>query len=199
MAVSNVWVLTMVAILSVGAGRPQAHLEALHNADCTARSDPAHQNAPHSDGDARLIPISERGTSRRIEGTLVVGAVSVETFRQALSVLPRRPTRILVVGDAAMPPGVAGQVRELDGFVPVGSGTIYLRRESITLREAEMSGGPYILMLAAVIWHEVGHVEGCDEVEAREREAGLWGDFVRSGRVDGALGLSYLAALRRRK
>jgi hypothetical protein len=162
------------------------------------RGELPHPKTPQFDGYAQLIPISEPGTSRRIEGTIVVGDVDVETLRVALSVLPRRPTRILVVGDAAMPPDVVVQVRQLDGFVPLRSRTIYLRRESETLREAEMSGGPYVLMLAAVIWHELAHVEGCDEAHAREREASLWDEFVRSGRVDAALGLSYRAALRRK-
>jgi hypothetical protein len=38
-SVSNAWVLTMVAILSVDPGRAQAHLEGLDHAHCPARSD----------------------------------------------------------------------------------------------------------------------------------------------------------------
>ena len=195
---SNAWALAVVAILSADTGKLMAQVKVADHAYCRSGNEPAHQNNPRFDGDAQLMAISEPGTSRRIEGTLVVGDVDVETLRVALSVLPRRPLRILLVGDAAMPPDVVVQVRELDGFVPVGSRTIYLRRESDTLREAEMSGGPYVLMLAAVIWHELAHVEGCDEAHAREREASLWDEFVRSGRVDTALGLSYRAALRRK-
>lgn len=66
----------------------------------------------------------------------------------------------------------------------------------MTLGEAEISGGPYVLMLAAVICHELAHVDGCDEAQARERETALWQEFVKSSRVDSSIGLTYLAELR---
>jgi hypothetical protein len=72
-------------------------------------------------------------------------------------------------------------------------------RSSSTLREAEYSGGPYVLMLAVVIWHEMAHTEGLDERHARQREENLWKEFVRRGMVDSVLGLTYLAELRRRR
>jgi hypothetical protein len=133
-----------------------------------------------------------------IAGTIVVGEVDVGVFRLALSALPRSPDRIVVVADSAMP-GIADRVRELDGFVPRGTRDIYLRRDGSTLRAAASSGGPYVLMLAIVIWHEQAHADGCDEAEARAREVSLWREFVRSGRVESSLGLTYLAALRDRK
>ena len=55
------------------------------------------------------------------------------------------------------------RVAEMDAFVPIGTQTIYLRRQSRTLREAEYAGGPARLMLALVIWHEMAHIEGLDE------------------------------------
>ena len=196
---SSAWALTMVAVLSTGTGQIRAQVQATDCRHCAAEGDGARRSTARSDGDARLTPIGESERSRRIEGTSIGGTVNAETIGLALSALPRRPTRLVVVDDAAMPPAVLGQVRELDAFVPVGSRTIYLRHESPTLREAEMSQGPYVLMLAAVIWHELAHVEGCDEAQAREREEVLWREFVRNGRVDSAMGLSYLAALRRRR
>jgi hypothetical protein len=54
-------------------------------------------------------------------------------------------------------------------------------------------------MLAAVIWHEMAHAEGCDEAEARRREEDLWQQFVRGRLVDGSVGLTYLDELRRRR
>ena len=54
-------------------------------------------------------------------------------------------------------------------------------------------------MLAAVIWHELAHVDGCDEAQAREREMALWREFLRNGRVESSLGLTCLAALCDRK
>src|SRR5262245_14795158 len=96
--------------------------------------------------DAQPPRIKEPTSSQRIAGTLVIGDVDTRTFDAALEALPRRPDRIVVVSTVAIPPAFASQLRHLDGFVPVGSRVIYLRRESATLREAE-SGGPYLLML----------------------------------------------------
>jgi hypothetical protein len=194
---SNAQILTIVAILAAGAAGLSAQAGVVD--DACHPHEPARRETSQSDGNAQPSSIGQASSSRRIEGTLVVGDVNVGTLRLALSALPRRPTRIVIVGNAAMPADVAGRVRDLDGFVPVGSGTIYLRRESVTLREAEVSGGPYTLMLAAVIWHELAHVNGCDEAQARDSETRLWQEFVRSGRVDSALGLTYLAELLHRK
>jgi hypothetical protein len=54
-------------------------------------------------------------------------------------------------------------------------------------------------MLAVIIWHEMAHTEGFDERQAQEREEDLWQQFTGRGLVDGALGLTYLAELRRRR
>ena len=91
------------------------------------------------------------------------------------------------------------QLRGLDAFVPIGSRVIYLRRQSVTLLAAEYSGGPYLLMLTAVIWHEMAHTEGLDERHAQEREEELWKQFVQRGLVDSGVGLTYLDELRRRR
>jgi hypothetical protein len=160
---------------------------------------------------ALLIPVGEsaadqptersRPSKRSVQsvaGTIVVGEIDRRTLRAALEALPRRPARIEVVDDSAAPPALQQLTRDLDGFVPIGSDVIYLRRQSVTLREAE-SGGPFVLMLAAVIWHEMAHAEGLDEQQARRREEDLWKQFVQKGLVDSALGLTYLDELRRRR
>ena len=54
-------------------------------------------------------------------------------------------------------------------------------------------------MLAAIIWHEMAHIEGLDEPQAQEREEELWKRFVQRGLVDGGVGLTYLDELRRRR
>jgi hypothetical protein len=104
-----------------------------------------------------------------------------------------------MVDDGALAPALRRRCRDLDGFVPIGSRIVYLRRQSVTLREAEFSGGPYIVVLAAVIWHEMAHTEGLDEPQARRREVDLWKEFVRNGLVDGAFGMAYLHELKRRQ
>jgi hypothetical protein len=104
-----------------------------------------------------------------------------------------------MVDNEASPAGYEKQWRDLDAFVPVGARVIYLRRQSQTLLAAEYSGGPYVLMLAAIIWHEMAHAEGLDERHAQEREEDLWKQFVQRGIVDSSVGLTYLDELRRRR
>jgi hypothetical protein len=134
-----------------------------------------------------------------INGTVVNGDVDPRTLRAALEALPRRPERIVVVETETLPPGHEKQLRDLDGFVPVGSRVIYLCRQSPTLLAAEYEGGPFVLMLAAIIWHEMAHAEGLDERHAQEREEELWQQFVRRSLVDSSIGLTYLDELRRRR
>ena len=155
-------------------------------------SEAAHGQGRERDG-------SSETSSRFVAGTLVSGDIDLRTLGAALEVLPRRPQRIVVVDDDALPAEGDKQFRDLDAFVPVGSRVIYLRRRSPTLLAAEYSRGPYLLMLAAVIWHELAHTEGLDERYAQEREEELWKQFVQRGLVDGGVGLTYLDELRRRR
>ena len=117
----------------------------------------------------------------------------------AIEVLPRPPERIVMVDTKELPRTQEGQLRELDAFVLRGSRVIYLRRQSATLRAAEYSGGPYVLMLAVIIWHEMAHAEGLDKRQAQQREEVLWNQFVQRDLVDAAVGLTYLDELRRRR
>ena len=120
-------------------------------------------------------------------------------MRAALEALPRRPERIVVVDTHSELPAHDKQMRDLDAFVPIGGRVIYLRRQSATLLAAEYTGGPCLLMLAAVIWHEMAHVEGLDERQAQQREEKLWKQFVQRGLVDSGVGLAYLDELERRR
>jgi hypothetical protein len=54
-------------------------------------------------------------------------------------------------------------------------------------------------MLAAVIWHEMAHLDGLGEAQARRREEELWTGFVATRTVETTFGLVYLAELRRQK
>jgi hypothetical protein len=137
--------------------------------------------------------------SRIVAGTIVDGDIDTRTLRAALEALPRPPERIVVVDADSEPRVHERQLRDMDAFVPIGSRVIYLRRQSGTLLAAEYSGGPYLLMLAAVIWHEMAHTEGLDERHAQEREEDLWKQFVQRSLVDSGTGLTYLDELRRRR
>src|SRR5262249_3232182 len=127
---------------------------------------------------------SSRASSRIVAGTIVTGDIDTRTLLGALQALPRRPETIVVVDTEPLPLWHDRQPREVDAFVPLGSRVIYLRRRSPTLLAAEYSGGPYVLMLAAVIWHEMAHADGLDERHAQEREEDLWRQFVLRRRVD---------------
>ena len=102
-----------------------------------------------------------------VAGTVVNGDIDPRTLQGALEALPRQPERIIVVESESLPLGHEKQLRDLDAFVRIGRSVIYLRRQSPTLLAAEFSGGPYLLMLAAIIWHEMAHTEGLDERHAR--------------------------------
>jgi hypothetical protein len=147
----------------------------------------------------RELARSPDTSSRIVAGTVVTGDIDTRTLRAALEELPRRPERIVMVDAESVPPAHDKQLRGMDAFVPIGSRVIYLRRQSGTLLAAEYSGGPYLLMLAAVIWHEMAHTEGLDERHAQEREEELWKQFVQRGLVDSGVGLTYLDELRRRR
>ena len=124
-----------------------------------------------------------------VAGTIVTGEFDPRALRAVLEVLPRRPETIAFVDTDALPSAHKKQLRGVDGFVPVGSRVIYLRRQSPTVSAAEREGGPYLMMLAVVIWHEMAHTEGLDERQAQLREEDLWKEFIHRGLVDSATGL----------
>ena len=126
------------------------------------------------------IAATERGPRQVLGETFVLGQIDKTIIRAALQVLPAKPARLEVVDDSELSPAVSKQVASLDAFVPCGSKTIYLRRRSRTLIEAESQGGPFVLMVALVIWHEMAHVDGLDERDAQGREEALWSDFIRT-------------------
>lgn len=158
--------------------------------------------AVHSTSLARQTQDPARPSASRtriVAGTVVNGDIDARTLEAALQALPRRPERIVIVETKALPPTQGSQLRDLDAFVLRGSRVIYLRRQGATLLAAEYSGGPYVLMLAIIIWHEMAHTEGLDERQAQQREENLWKEFTQRGLVDSAVGLTYLAELRRRR
>jgi hypothetical protein len=161
-------------------------------------TDVAKRVAAELSQESQWVPPS-KSRGQIIAGTVVNGDVDARMLAAALAVLPRRPERIVMVDTRELPPTQESRLRELDAYVLSGSPVIYLRRQSQTLRAAEYSGGPYVLMLAVVIWHEMAHTDGLDERQAQEREEDLWKEFTRRGLVDSAVGLTYLAEMQRRR
>jgi hypothetical protein len=54
-------------------------------------------------------------------------------------------------------------------------------------------------MLAAIIWHELAHIDGADEKQAQRQEESLWKRFLLDERVDRVTALRYLAAMNNRR
>ena len=152
-----------------------------------------------ADGQARGWIPSSGSRTQILGGTVVNGDIDGRTLEAAIEALPRRPERIVVVETKALPPPQESRLCDLDGFVLSDSRVIYLRRQGPTLIAAEYSGGPYVLMLAIIIWHEMAHTEGLDERQAQHREEDLWKEFMRRDLMDRSLGLTYLVELQRRQ
>ena len=83
----------------------------------------------------------------------------------------------------------------LDSFITKGGPVVYVVKQSALLRGATAGSAIHTHALAAALWHEMAHVDGADESEARRREQSLWTAFVRDQRVDAVAALRYLNAL----
>jgi hypothetical protein len=93
-------------------------------------------------------------------------------------------------------------LRRLDAFVVrETNGTlrrvIYVNRQSDLLRQAAAGSTLHVLVLAAVVHHEVQHLAGASELDARRAEVELFRTLlVREGQPS-ALGERYLEQLAR--
>lgn len=75
---------------------------------------------------------------------------------------------------------------------------IYLVKQSAVVRLAEQRHPTALAILAAIIWHEMAHLDGATETAAQRREVELWTRMIRDQLVDPATGLRYLALLKDR-
>ena len=134
--------------------------------------------------------------------SLIVAGAEAEMERgalvRALHLLPRLPQRIAVLDADAARPQVRERLLRLDAFIVAGSAVVYVVQQGALLRGAVAGSAFHTHALAAVIWHEMAHVDGADEHGARTREEELWTTYVRDQRIDGVTALRYLAALKRR-
>src|SRR5262245_61508546 len=121
-----------------------------------------------------------------------------EAVNRALRLLPQQPERILIVERPTAPDQHAGKPRA-EAFINLGEPTVYLVRQSATLQGASKGPGIFDFALAAIIWHEMAHIDGADEPAAQRAEEQLWKEFILSRRVDGGVTMRYLALLRDRR
>jgi hypothetical protein len=118
-----------------------------------------------------------------------------EALVSALQLLPRLPARVAVIDATRAKPEVRPRLLALDAFVVVGSPVVYVVRQSLLFDGARRRSAIHVHALAAVLWHELAHVDGADERVARRQEEVLWTTFVRDQRVDNVAALRYLKAL----
>jgi hypothetical protein len=97
------------------------------------------------------------------------------------------------------PGTVKSEAREtlfrVDAFISKGQPVVYLSPHSEVLKGAREGSRIHAYMLAAIIWHEMAHLEGADEREAQRKEESLWKRFVVERRVDPVTALRYLKAM----
>ena len=127
-----------------------------------------------------------------------------EAITRALRLLPRQPDKIEVVERdersrvRSGTPHVEDE-EDVEAFVNRGGRVVYLIRQGVTLQATLKGPGIFDYALATVIWHEMAHIDGADEVAAREAEEQLWMEFIVSQRVDRTRGMKYLALLKKRR
>ena len=80
-----------------------------------------------------------------------------------------------------------------------GGRVVNLLRQGVTLQATLKGPGIFDYALATVIWHEMAHIDGADEVAAQDAEEQLWKEFIVSQRVDRTRGMRYLALLEKRR
>lgn len=121
-----------------------------------------------------------------------------EALVRALRLLPALPARVAVLDAEQARPDVKPTLLRLDAFVIRGRPEVYVVRQSGLLQCTMRRAALCTHALAAVIWHEMAHVAGADEREARRREEALWTAFIRDQQVDAGDALRLLNALVKR-
>jgi hypothetical protein len=122
-------------------------------------------------------------------------AESQAAIRRALGLLPRRPAEVSVVTADQVDPEARERFLKAEAFFSKGRPTVYITEHSPVLQAAQQGSSIHVHVLAAIIWHEMAHMEGADESEAQRREESMWTRFVRDGLVDQVTALRYLKLL----
>jgi hypothetical protein len=113
---------------------------------------------------------------------------------KSLRLVTRYPRTVAVIDGTDARPEVRETVLRLDAFIVMDSDTIYVVRQSELLQGACAGSVFHIHALAAVLWHEMAHLDGASEHDARKKEEALWTKFVRDQRIDPVTALRYLSA-----
>ena len=76
---------------------------------------------------------------------------------------------------------------------------VFLIRQGVTLQHALKNRPIFDCALAAIVWHEMAHLDGADEPAAQLAEEKLWEEFIVWRRVESDIGMRYLALLKKRR
>ena len=120
-------------------------------------------------------------------------------IERAIRLLPARPDVPVRMIDPELAPD-PGAIRRLDAFMvrePDGKvrRVIYLNRRAAIVDNAMTGQDLHVAILAAVIHHELAHLQGAGEPEARRSEREFFQSLVFGGRVPVDLGMRYLGDL----
>ena len=135
----------------------------------------------------------------RVRTVIEAPAEAEPTIRRALKLLPRPPKQVSVVGAEQDGPDSRQRFARSEAFYSSGSPVVYITSHSPVLDGARQGSSIHVHALAAIIWHEMAHIDGADEAQAQKREESLWTRFVRDGAVDRVTALRYLKALNDRR
>ena len=122
-----------------------------------------------------------------------------QTIERVLTLLPKRPAQVVVVDANRAPADIRATLLRMDACITEGGRVVYLMSHSEALQGALKGWSLHEYILASIIWHEMAHIDGADEMEAQRREEALWTRYVMDQRVDPGDGLRYLSALSSRR
>ena len=121
------------------------------------------------------------------------------TIERVLTMLPKRPAQVVIVDPNQAGVDVRSNLLRMDAFIIKGGRAVYLTSRSDVLQGALKGWALHEHILATIIWHEMAHIEGADEVEAQRREEALLTEYIISERVDRVEAMRYLATLKGRR
>jgi hypothetical protein len=138
------------------------------------------------------LPRAEAQAARGLESRIL---------ERALRLLPVRPDVPIRLIEPELAPDPAA-IRRVDAFIVQEPGgrlrrVIYLNRRAAMFERALLGAALDVGILAAVIHHELEHLRGGGEPEARRSEREFFQSLILGGQVPTDEGLRYLAELER--
>ena len=122
-----------------------------------------------------------------------------QTIERVLTLLPKRPAQVVIVDPNQAAADIRGPLLRMEAFITKGGRIVYLTSHSEALQGALKGWSLHEYILASIIWHEMAHIDGADEMEAQRREEALWIRYVMDERVDPGDGMRYLSGLKSRR